>query len=103
MISCTCVIGRAYSSSPSEKTTSCFALSVTAMVVDSSLETVPRSHRQLWRVPERLLKPAPARVDDSSVSEPLPRDDRFREELIERALSLPLGDQAALARVAQLC
>jgi HD-like signal output (HDOD) protein len=31
------------------------------------------------------------------------RDDRFRDELIERAMSLPLGDQIALARVADLC
>lgn len=31
------------------------------------------------------------------------RDDSFREELITRALSLPLGDQGALARVASLC
>jgi HD-like signal output (HDOD) protein len=38
------------------------------------------------------------------VSEHLPeRGDDFREELIERALSLPLGDQAALNRVASLC
>jgi HD-like signal output (HDOD) protein len=31
------------------------------------------------------------------------RDDSFREELLTRALSLPLGDQGALARVASLC
>jgi HD-like signal output (HDOD) protein len=31
------------------------------------------------------------------------QDERFRDELIERALSLPLGDQVALARVADLC
>jgi HD-like signal output (HDOD) protein len=31
------------------------------------------------------------------------RDDSFREELIDRALSLPLGNQAALTRVAALC
>jgi HD-like signal output (HDOD) protein len=40
---------------------------------------------------------------EHEVSEPQPRPDAFREELIERALSLPLGDQAALARVARLC
>jgi HD-like signal output (HDOD) protein len=37
------------------------------------------------------------------VTDVLPRDDTFREELLDRALTLPLGDQAALARVAQLC
>jgi HD-like signal output (HDOD) protein len=38
------------------------------------------------------------------VSDVLPeRGTEFREELIERALSLPLGDQAALNRVARLC
>jgi HD-like signal output (HDOD) protein len=38
------------------------------------------------------------------VSDVLPdRGADFREELIERALSLPLGDQAALNRVARLC
>src|SRR5262249_3053704 len=45
-----------------------------------------------------------SRVDDGAVSYDGPeQDDRFRDDLIERALSLPLGDQVALARVADLC
>lgn len=39
----------------------------------------------------------------SVTGDPPVRDDSFREELIVRALSLPLGDHVALARVASLC
>jgi HD-like signal output (HDOD) protein len=50
------------------------------------------------------LKLPRARVDYIVVSpDPPVRDDEFREELIARALSLPLGDLAALGRVSQLC
>lgn len=35
--------------------------------------------------------------------EPLARDSRFIEELVERALALPVGDPASLLRVAELC
>lgn len=35
--------------------------------------------------------------------EPAARDESFREELVERALALPVGDTAALMRVAELC
>jgi HD-like signal output (HDOD) protein len=36
-------------------------------------------------------------------AEPVARDERFREELVERALALPVGDTRALLRVAELC
>jgi HD-like signal output (HDOD) protein len=35
--------------------------------------------------------------------EPQARDERFLEELVERALALPVGDYAALLRIAELC
>jgi HD-like signal output (HDOD) protein len=35
--------------------------------------------------------------------EPLARDSHFIEELVERALALPVGDPASLMRVAELC
>jgi HD-like signal output (HDOD) protein len=38
-----------------------------------------------------------------SATEPTARDERFREELVERALALPVGDTQALLRVAELC
>jgi HD-like signal output (HDOD) protein len=38
-----------------------------------------------------------------SATEPTARDERFREELVERALALPVGNTQALLRVAELC
>ncbi|MGH3049706.1 MAG: HDOD domain-containing protein, partial [Gaiellaceae bacterium] len=36
-------------------------------------------------------------------TEPAARDERFLEELVERALALPVGDPASLLRLAELC
>lgn len=48
----------------------------------------------------------PRRADipvNVSIAEPTERPDAFREKLLEQALSLPLGDRVALARVVALC
>lgn len=38
-----------------------------------------------------------------ATTEPTARDERFRDELVERALALPVGDTQTLLRVAELC
>jgi HD-like signal output (HDOD) protein len=40
---------------------------------------------------------------DMHAAEPIARDEQFRDELVERALTLPVGDIPALLRVAELC
>jgi HD-like signal output (HDOD) protein len=50
-----------------------------------------------------MRPPALPIIRPMAASEPAARDTQYIEELVERALALPVGDPASLLRVAELC